>query len=180
MNFSKYCVVGLTLSVMLVHSVYASEPVASAAVTPAEISALAAVAAIDKNEILIGDIALHKKITRRVAALAKMMVDQHGANLTEIFEMANQLHALPLKSDLANQLTEEGDHEMLMLGGLQGEQFDKAYVDAMVSGHEAALKLIDQQLMKTVQSSKIKKFMVDTRAAVEMHLMAAKKLQKKK
>ncbi len=179
MSLSKSLLLGATVFVIMIvtNVVYATVSTTSIAVTPAEISTLATVAAIDKNEILLGDIALHKKITPGIAALAQLMIDQHGANLTQILEMANQLHALPLISTTAMELTAEGNKAMVTLGALQGKQFDQAYVNAMVSGHEDALKLIDQHLMKTAQSPEIKKFMMDTRAAVVMHLAAAKKLQ---
>lgn len=167
MRLSKIFLLGLVLFVANV--VYA--------VTPAEISTLATVAAIDKNEILLGDIALHKKTTPGVAALAQMMIDQHGANLTQILEMANQSRVTALTSPLAITFAVEGNKAMLTLGALNGQPFDQAYVNAMVSGHEAALKLIDQHLMQTAQSPEMKKFMTETRAAVAMHLAAAKKLQ---
>ncbi|OGT25275.1 MAG: hypothetical protein A3I77_05200 [Gammaproteobacteria bacterium RIFCSPLOWO2_02_FULL_42_14] len=106
-----------------------------------------------------------------------MMIGQHGANLTEILQLANQLHALPLSSVMADQFIADGNKDLVALGGLQGVSFEKAYVNAMVTGHEGALHLIDTQLMQTATTPEIKKFMIATRAAVAMHLEHAKKLQ---
>ncbi len=175
MKSLKLLTLGATLTLALVFSAQA----AFANTTPAETKTLATIAAIDKNEILIGLVAKNKKITHGVKDLANMMIDQHSANLTQILEMANQLHAMPLTSSTAIKLTAAGNKGMLQIAALNGNQFDHAYVNAMVSGHEAALKLIDTQLMQTAQSAEMKKFMVSTRATVAMHLACALKLQKK-
>ena len=79
---------------------------------------------------------------------------------------------------MATKLTAAGSQALLQLGALQGKQFDTAYVNAMVSGHQFALNLIDQKLMQTAQSPEMKKFMMETRATVAMHLACAQKLQK--
>ncbi len=145
--------------------------------TSAEIGSLATIAAIDKLEILLGVIASNKKTSSGVADFAKMMIDQHGSNLTQLLEMVNNMHASSLKGGASEDIHTQGMKAMMMLGGLQGDAFDKAYVDAMVKGHQAALDMIDQKLMKTATSDDVKKFLTDTRAAVVQHLDAAKKLQ---
>lgn len=169
---------GITLTTAAITTnVFAENAPATAAVTPAEISTLATVAAIDQNEILLGTIAMHKHAPKSVEQLAEMMITQHGANLTDIMQMANQLHALPLTSAMADQFLTGIQTNMVTLGALNGMQFDKAYANAMVTGHEGALKLIDTQLMQTATNPEIKKFMDATKMTVEMHLAAAKKVQ---
>lgn len=144
----------------------------------AETGILATVAAIDKNEILVSAVALHKESDSDVKDFAKMMVDMHSDNLAQILEMANQLHATSLTSTTASALLAQNAKDLLKLGGLKEKEFAKAYIDAMVTGHQAALNLIDQHLMKEAKAEEIKKFLTDTRAAVAQHLDAAKKIQK--
>ena len=166
----------LSLSIALIVTaspIYA----ASTTLTAGERASLASIAAIDKGEILLSIVASNKKPSSGVADFAKMMIDQHGSNLTQILEMANNLHAFPLIGGNAEKLKEQGAKEMMALSGLQGEQFDKAYVDAMVKGHQGALDLISQHLMKTAKHEEIKKFLTDTQTVVEHHLEDAKKLQ---
>lgn len=146
--------------------------------TSAEQATLATIATIDVGEILLSEVALNKKNNSGVTDLARMMVDQHGSNLTQVLSMAGDAHTkLPLGDGESAKLTTEGKKNMMALGALQGEQFDKAYANAMVSGHEAALKLIDSKLMKTAKSEQVKKFLTDTRAAVAEHLDHSKKVQ---
>lgn len=179
MNISKTLLISTLLVGFLgTSSLYAKDSTA-AKLTPAEMNSLATVAAIDKSEIMLGVVATHKKTNSGVMDYAKMMIDMHGSNLTEILEMRNHYHNLALTSPMANKLKSQSMKDMLALGALQGDNFDKAYVDAMVKGHQAALDLIDHQLLQTAKSDAIKKFLTDTRAVVVQHLDDAKKLQEK-
>jgi putative membrane protein len=146
-------------------------------VTSAEKGSLATIAALDKSEILLSVVAVNKKPSSEVADYAKMMIEMHGSNLTQILEMANSLKALPLDGGAAAKVQKQTMDAMIKLGGLSEPQFDKAYIDDMVKGHQAALDMIDHQLLKTAKSEEIKKFITDTRAVVVQHLEDAKKIQ---
>lgn len=182
MNLLKGLTFGSALVVMLaVNPLYAADTKPAdqngMKLTSAETGSLATVAAIDKSEIMVSVIAANKKTNSDVADFAKMMIDQHGSNLTQILEMVDAAHATNFKSSTAEKMKAQNMKDMMKLAGLKGDQFDKAYIDAMVAGHEEALKLIDTQLMKTAKSEEVKKFLTDTRAAVEQHLEHAKKIQ---
>lgn len=174
MKFSKSLISAILIGAFSVSpSVYA----AHMAISSAEIGSLATVAAVDKNEVLLAVVALNKKLNSDVTDFANMMVSQHGENLTQILTLINDAH--PLTGGESDKLTAEGKQAMMKLGAMSGDAFATAYVNAMVKGHEAVLHLIDTQLMKTATSEEVKKFLTDTRAAVQMHLEHAKKLQSK-
>ncbi|ARB91818.1 DUF4142 domain-containing protein [Legionella longbeachae] len=122
-------------------------------------------------------VASNKKVSAEVMDFAKFLSEHHGSNLNQVLEIANNLHLHSLNSDQANKLTTEGNEAMMKLGRLQGKQFDKAYIDAMINGHQAALDLIDTQLMKKAKTESIKSFLSHTRATVVQHLDMAKKIQ---
>lgn len=161
------------------HLSFAADSTSHDKLTSAEVGDLASIAVIDKNEILVSVVASNKKVPSDVTDLANMMINQHGNNLTQILEMVNAEHLSDLKGGDAEKLAKEGKKELMALGALQGDQFATAYVDAMVKGHQAALDLIDQHLMKNAKSETMKKFLTDTRAVVAMHLEDSKKLQEK-
>ncbi len=158
-------------------SAYADHAGTSKKLTSAEIESLATVAAIDKGEILVSEIAVNKKSDSDVMDYAKMMINMHGTNLTHIVEMANQFHVTSLASSAGSKIMSENAKDILTLGGLEGKEFDKAYIDAMVAGHQAALTMLDNQLLKTAKSPEIKQFLTDVRGVVTQHLDAAKKIQ---
>ncbi|WP_244940970.1 DUF4142 domain-containing protein [Legionella sainthelensi] len=159
------------------NSFAAPENVKNVAVTSDEMDILADIAVIDKTEIILAAVASNKKVSTGVMDFAKFLIDHHGSNLTQVLEIAHNLHFTSLNSNQANKLTTEGNEAMMKLGGLQGKQFDTAYIDAMVKGHQGALDLIDTQLMKKAKTESIKSFLINTRAAVAQHLEMAKKIQ---
>lgn len=143
-----------------------------------EVSSLATVAAIDQNEILLGVMTLHKHPNHHVKKFAEMMIKQHGQNLTKITELAHQFDVSNLSGGKSEDLLREGQTDLLTLGSLKGSQYNTAYVNAMVSGHEDALNLIKTKLMDTAATPEVKKFMEATEKAVAKHLADAKKVQK--
>ena len=176
MKLLKSLVLTASLTTLLAANPLYAKDADTTKITPAEANALATIAAIDKNEIVVSVVASNEKVPSDTVDFAKMMIDQHGANLAQILQMAHSMH-IPLANGAADKLCAQGKKDLLALGALQGDEFNKAYVNAMVSGHEAALKLIDTELMKTATNETVKKFMTDTRAAVVEHLEHAKKLQ---
>jgi len=146
-------------------------------ITPTEENTLATVAAIDQNEILLASVALHKNVPVNIKQFAQMMISQHGANLTEIMMLAHQFNLATLSSPMAAQFTADGQAALLSLGALTGAEFNQTYVNAMATGHQSALNLIDTQLLKTATDPVLHQFMEATRTAVAMHLAHAKALQ---
>lgn len=176
MKFTKFLAMSCALALCTLSHVSAATN--NSTINAKEIGSLATVAAIDKNEILVSIIAKNKNVDSSVEELAQMMIDQHGDNLTHIFEMvANDIPSHTLMGGISEKLTSDGKKEMITLSSLQGKEFEKAYVNAMVKGHEAALKLIDDHLLKTAKTESVVKFLTDTKTAVETHLEHAKKLQ---
>lgn len=175
--FGIGCIVTLTNFVLVTHSFAVPANTQSVVISSDERNILADIAVIDKTEILLAVVAANKKPSSDVMDFAKFMIEQHGSNLTQILEMAHNLHFNSLSDKESNQLTAQGNEALIELGSLQGKQFDKAYIDAMVKGHQAALDLIDNQLTKEAKTESIKSFLSDTRAAVVHHLDMAKKIQ---
>ncbi|HLB56696.1 MAG TPA: DUF4142 domain-containing protein [Coxiellaceae bacterium] len=169
----------LATTTMAATTVAATKAAAPSTITKAEISTLATVAAIDKDEILLGVVALNKHAPSYINNFANMMISMHGENLTEIMQLAHQYHVSSLTNAMSNHFIAAGDKEVITMGGMNGEQFYKAYVNAAVTDHTGALHLIDTKLMQTATTPTIKKFMVATRAVVAMHLEHAKEMQKK-
>lgn len=174
MTFSKSLFSLAILGALISSPIYAATPTT---LTPAEVSSLATIAAVDKNEILLAVVTLNKKLSSDINDFANMMIDQHGGNLTQILGLINNAHSL--NSATADKLTADGNKALLKLGAMNGDAYATTYVDAMVKGHEAVLKLIDTELLKTAKTEDVKKFLTDTRAAVATHLEHAKNLQDK-
>ncbi|MDR3478857.1 MAG: DUF4142 domain-containing protein [Gammaproteobacteria bacterium] len=176
MKSTKLVKLGVSLSVLLV--CFSAEAAKSNHASSSDATVIETIVALDKNEILAGVAASHLQSKSSVLDFAYMMIKDHGQNLVDALQLANKIKALPLNSAVASNISNKGAEELVKLAGLPKDQFDKAYVDAMVIGHEEALKLIDSKLLKETKDQDVVKFLMDTRSAVNTHLEDAKKLQK--
>ncbi|HTI61569.1 DUF4142 domain-containing protein [Mucilaginibacter sp.] len=91
------------------------------------------------TEIKASEVAESKATNPRVRAFAKMMVTDHTAALEKLKKLkAKELVKGPDQPD-------QQDQKMIdSLSALSGDQFDKAYMQAMVTGHEKAVDLFKE------------------------------------
>jgi putative membrane protein len=91
-------------------------------------------AGVGMAEVELGTLAKDKASSREVKAFAQRMIDEHTKAGNELKAVADRKHltwpaALPADAiALKNRLSK-----------LSGAAFDRAYIDAMVDGHRAAL-----------------------------------------
>jgi len=92
---------------------------------------------ISQSEIELGRLASSKASDKRVKDFGTMMVTDHSAGL-------KKLQSLPGGKNTVKLTTE---HEILKtrLSGLSGKQFDREYIQAMVSGHRHAVGLFEEK-----------------------------------
>lgn len=111
-----------------------------------------------------------------VRSFAEFMIKEHGANLKEAQKLSREQRIPPVETEMIASLKEKTGNELAFLKPLKGVFLDKAYIDAMVSGHEEVLRQIDSYL-KDVNNHEIKMLLEKTKLHVEHHLEMAKAIQ---
>ncbi len=145
--------------------------------TKADAEVLATVIAVDMNEVLAAGQAEMKKLSPPVMDYAKMLHEHHGMSMDETMKLGQQIGVTPVITAKVEQLQKKGAGELAALVPLNGQQFERAYVAAMVKGHTEVLSTIDNDLLKAAGNDTLKKHLMKTRAAVAAHLEKAKALQ---
>ena len=92
---------------------------------------------ISQAEIELGRLASSKASDKRVKNFGTMMVTDHSAGL-------KKLQSLPGGKNNTVKLTKEHEALKTRLSGLSGKEFDRAYIEAMVSGHREAVGLFEK------------------------------------
>lgn len=138
---------------------------------------LETVIVLNKNEIAAGNLALKKSSNKEVKNFAAFMVKEHGDNLKKTEMLSHKLGVNPASNSTATNLKHKGKKELAHLKTLHGTSFDKAYMDAMVKGHEDALNLINN-LISQASNPLVKKHLEATKVHVEHHLQKAQAIQK--
>ncbi len=138
---------------------------------------LAFVIAVDDNEVLAAAEATKKEPGSAVLDYAKMMHQEHGKNEAETMELGQEINVTPVDTAAVDKLRVKGAGELAALIPLKGDEFETAYVTAMVKGHTEVLEMIDNKLLKSADNDAVKKHLNETRSAVAQHLEMGKKLQ---
>jgi putative membrane protein len=120
-------------------------------------------------EVSLSKLALKNSQNRNVTDFAKMMITDHTQVGKELTKIANDKQVIT--TDSLNV-----EHRQLLdsLANLKGTAFDKAYMQAMVTDHEKAVKLFHDASSNTDKT--INKFADKTIPKLEGHLKEAKTL----
>lgn len=131
--------------------------------------------AINNGEINAAKVAKDKKVDANVMKFADMMITQHGENLQQITDLSSKINIAPDETAAVKKFKEKGDKDLAKLSKLDDAKFQKAYIHAMIKGHTDANNRL-AHFEKEAQNADLKQYLVSTKAAVEQHLAAAKKL----
>ena len=123
-------------------------------------------------EVELGKLALKNSQNPEIKKFAQMMVDDHGKANSELKELAGKKnYAMP--ADI-------GSHKSTMdkLQPLKGADFDKAYVDDMVTDHEGDVKAFQNQASNSSDPD-LNAVAAKVVPVVQKHLEAIKAIQAK-
>lgn len=95
-------------------------------------------AAINREEISLGQLAQKNGSSKHVKELGKMMEDEHTKSLAELTALAKTKNI-----SLPTSQTEDGQDAYKKLSEKTGNDFGKAYSNMMVSGHKDAISLFE-------------------------------------
>lgn len=142
--------------------------------------ALGVLAAINEHEVAAAMQAKSKGVKGKVLEYANMMETEHNKNLAETRGLDGKDGVMmnSASPDVTAQRS-KGEAELAALGALEGDAYEKAYIDAMVKGHTDALAALDGKLIPAATVPAVKDHLTKTRGAVQHHLDAAKALQTK-
>ena len=122
-------------------------------------------------EVTVGKLAVTKATGLRIKNFAQMMVTDHTKAGNDVAQIAQKESiTLPAAPDTTSQKKASD------LMKKSGKDFDKAYVDAMVDGHEKAVKLFTDGA-KNLKDSTLKAFAVSTLPTLKMHLDSIKAIK---
>jgi len=133
--------------------------------------ALGLLSAVNEHEIAAARQAKEKKVGGAVLEFANLMEKEHSANQSQTLALGTPSDSAEVKA-----MKDQGRAELDALGAKSGDDYRKAYVAAMIKGHQDALNLIDTKLLPAATGDAVKAHLRETREHVAMHLEQARKL----
>jgi putative membrane protein len=148
-------------------------PIKAKAATDDDKKFLAMAAQSDQNEIALSQLAEQKATNPAVQAFAKKMVTEHTQLSKSMAPFAQEWGITPPAGP-------DADHqkELDKLNGLSGADFDKEYIDQMVTDHAKALSAFTTEA-KDTKDVKFRAVVLQGKTVVAAHKNMAYDLKKK-
>ncbi|GAB1595082.1 DUF4142 domain-containing protein [Lysobacter claricitrinus] len=154
-------------------------PATTPTAPPTQAEALATLNAVNDHEIKLAEQAKSKNVTGDVLAYANLMQTEHGKNMADTKALLDKNGGAPADTPAMADMKSKGDAETQQLAALDGDTYAKAYIDAMVNGHQDVLGKLDTMLIPAATDDAVKKHLQMTRDHVQQHLDKAKAIQAK-
>ena len=148
---------------------------AAATLTDPQIAAI--VVAANQVDVDAGQLALAKSKNEEVKKFAQRMVTDHTAVNKAAVDLVTKLNVTPAESDASRSLTAGGADARAKLEKLDGDAFDRAYVDNEVAYHKAVIGVLDSQLIPAASNAELKSTLVGVKPAFDAHLQHAVQIQ---
>jgi putative membrane protein len=134
---------------------------------------LATASQSDVNEIALSKVAIEKASNPAVKAFAQKMVAEHTKMSASMKPFADEWGVTPPAG-----VDDDHQKELDKLNGLSGADFDKEYIDQMVTDHAKALRAFASEV-KVATDAKFKAAVLKGKTMVAAHKNMAYDLKKK-
>ncbi|MCE3233272.1 MAG: hypothetical protein K0R98_1529 [Rickettsiaceae bacterium] len=138
---------------------------------------LSYIIAIDANAVKAADITEDKPISRELGEYVKMLRTEHGKNAVETMRLGQKNGISPAYTEGVEEFSNKSVGELAGLIQVEGDEFNRAYIDVIIKGHNEALDLIDNTLLKHVSKPALKTHLTNLRKGIVSHLEKAKNLE---
>jgi putative membrane protein len=125
-------------------------------------------------EVQLGQLAAQKATDPQVKQFAQRMVEDHSKANDKLKQVASSKN-VTLPGDLPSDAKREEDK----LNKLSGAQFDKEYMNHMLSDHKKDVNLFRSE-SKSAKDPDVKQFASETLPTLEQHLQMAQSIAKSK
>jgi putative membrane protein len=126
-------------------------------------------AQVNLKEIALGELAKQKTHSEGIRSFAQRMIDDHRAAEASLSIVARKMGVT-----VPGELNKQGQAACGHLQKLSDEQFDKAYIDAMVEGHTKVASKMKRMAMR-LQNVDLQDWNTTTLRTVLTHLQLAQK-----
>jgi putative membrane protein len=124
----------------------------------------------DTTEARLGQLAIEKSSSAGVQKLGRMLIDDHAATGQEATRIANTLQVSVPASNTVDQDATYG-----ALSGLSGEDFDRAFIDAVIHRNQTAIA--DYEAQAASGNGEVAVFAEKQLPVLQSHLRMARMLK---
>lgn len=136
----------------------------------------AVVVAANQADIENGKLAARKGTHERVRAFGKQMIEAHTSVNQAAGELLTELGVTPEPNAVSRSIAEGQAAERDRLEDLEGEAFDRAYIENEIAYHEAVIDAVKNVLIPSAQNERLEQTLIDASPAFVSHLEQARSI----
>lgn len=144
---------------------------------PSDPQIVGIVVAANQIDIDAGQLAMKKAKSQEVRDFAQQMVTDHTALQKSVSNLGAKLNVKPEDSDTSRALKSQAEGTTTKLEGLQGADFDKAYIDNEVTYHQAVINATSSVLIPNAKNAELKSALESAAPLFQGHLEHARRVQ---
>lgn len=130
----------------------------------------------NEHEIATSEAAQQKGVKGPVADFAKQMIAEHTKNQEQTRALEGTAGVtIGTAGEVATHRAKH-EAERTQMAALNGQEFERAYVQGQVRAHQETLTMLDQRLIPAAQNAAVKQHLTTTREHVARHLEQARAL----
>lgn len=148
--------------------------VSTAMAAPGDGEIMAIAHAANTAEIDTGRLAKSRAQNPQVRQFAQQMIQDHTAMNAEL---AKNLDLELMDNDESQRIREDALASLDRLKGLQGAEFDRAYIESQVEMHEKVIALMQGELIPNARNPQLKSTLDKAAPKVQSHLKMARQIR---
>lgn len=145
------------------------------AMADAEIAAV--LDAANRAEIEHAQLARDRAETNEVRGYATAMLTGHRAAVEQQDLILQERGISTRESPLSQQIERQAREVRQQLGDLEGEDFDRAYMQTQLQQHQQLLTMLEEQLIPAAQDPQYRMYLEQRRSNLMEHLRNAERIQ---
>lgn len=138
---------------------------------------LAFLFAVNAHEVETARLALQKSESDEIRGLARRLRQDHGAGVQKSVELARRVGVTPVLAEPVMSLEEQTTEGLARIARLEGDEFDRVFLDTVIAEHQLVLETIDNQLLPNARHPELPRHLQATRRLVAAHLDEAMRLR---
>jgi putative membrane protein len=142
--------------------------------TPTDAQIAAIVVTANQLDVDAAELAQSKAGDPKVKAFAQRMIVDHTGVNEAAARLARKLGLTPEPNATSTTVRRSGEQALQRLRALDGDAFDRAYIDHEVTYHQSVLKVLDETLIPSARHPELKGLLVQVRPAFADHLEHAR------
>ncbi len=135
------------------------------------------IGAADELEVISALAAGKKGMGSKAAEFAQMLHEEHGRHLEQTLQLGQQIGVTPLETKKVDAFRRKNAGELAELVALEGDEFERQFVEAKIKGHTELIATIDTMLEPAANSDAVKQHVRATRGEIARHLEQAKAIR---